>query len=68
MDAAKSENFESVYLHIQTNNEEALGLYRKFGFVQKDTKREYYKRIEPSDAYVLEKVICDSSAEEATVD
>ena len=37
------------------NNEEALGFYEKFGFKIKEKEERYYKRIEPSDAYVLEK-------------
>lgn len=37
------------------SNESALEFYRKFGFENVDTVENYYKRIEPADAYVLEK-------------
>jgi ribosomal protein S18 acetylase RimI-like enzyme len=47
--------FNSIYLHVQVNNEEALSFYKKFGFEIKEKEERYYKRIEPSDAYVLEK-------------
>ena len=41
--------------HVQISNNEALQFYDKFGFNIMDTKKDYYKRIEPADAYVLEK-------------
>ena len=37
------------------NNEDAINFYKKFGFDIVETKQQYYKRIEPADAYVLEK-------------
>ena len=49
--------FNSVVLHVQINNEGALRFYKKFGFKIVETKEAYYKRIEPADAYVLEKKI-----------
>jgi len=37
------------------NNETAIEFYKKFGFEIVEKKEAYYKRIEPSDAYVLKK-------------
>ena len=37
------------------NNETALDFYKKFGFQVVERKEQYYKRIEPSDAFVLSK-------------
>ncbi|CAF1054161.1 unnamed protein product [Brachionus calyciflorus] len=51
----KDGNFESVYLHVQINNEVAIEFYKKFGFEIVEKKEQYYKRIEPSDAFVLKK-------------
>ncbi|CAH0386088.1 unnamed protein product [Bemisia tabaci] len=51
----KDGNFDSVYLHVQLNNDGAIEFYKKFGFEIVETKEHYYKRIEPADAYVLEK-------------
>ncbi|VDP04903.1 unnamed protein product [Soboliphyme baturini] len=42
-------------LHVQINNEGALEFYKKFDFKVVEMAHNYYKRIEPADAYVLEK-------------
>jgi Acetyltransferases len=47
--------FDGVFLHVQINNESAIQFYRKFGFDIVGTKEQYYSRIEPADAHVLEK-------------
>lgn len=46
-------HLEEVYLHVQTSNEDAIHFYAKFGFVTKELIKNYYKRIEPPDCYVL---------------
>ncbi|XP_022326638.1 N-alpha-acetyltransferase 50-like [Crassostrea virginica] len=48
-------NFDNVFLHVQINNEGAIRFYEKFGFEIVEEKKNYYKRIEPADAYVLQK-------------
>jgi len=50
-----SDNYHSIFLHVQINNDSAINFYKSFGFEIIETKSHYYKRIEPSDAYVLEK-------------
>ncbi|XP_015785634.1 N-alpha-acetyltransferase 50-like [Tetranychus urticae] len=52
---AQENGLDSLYLHVQINNENALAFYKKFGFEIIDTKENYYKRIEPSAAHVLQK-------------
>merc|ERR1712179_510147 len=42
---------------VQVNNESAIEFYKKFGFNIVETKEQYYKRIEPADAHVLEKFL-----------
>ncbi|XP_065197644.1 N-alpha-acetyltransferase 50-like [Sycon ciliatum] len=44
---------DSICLHVQINNEEAIAFYQKFGFEITETEEAYYKRIEPASAYVL---------------
>ena len=46
---------------FQINNEGAIDFYKNFGFDVVDTKENYYKRIDPADAYVLEKKLDGSS-------
>lgn len=49
--------------HVQINNESALDFYKRFGFEIVETVENYYKRIEPADAYVLEKKLVLSQIE-----
>ncbi|OWZ18643.1 Acetyltransferase [Phytophthora megakarya] len=42
-----------VYLHVQTSNTAALRFYRSHGFEVTQILRDYYKRLEPPDCYVL---------------
>ncbi|CAD5206555.1 unnamed protein product [Bursaphelenchus okinawaensis] len=51
----KDKGIKSVTLHVQINNESALDFYQKFGFQKSGVAENYYKRIEPSSAYILEK-------------
>lgn len=57
------EGYTYVTLHVQINNEAALAFYKKFGFEVIGVSEQYYKRIEPADAYLLEKKLptCGSS-------
>ncbi|XP_063230136.1 probable N-acetyltransferase san [Bacillus rossius redtenbacheri] len=50
-------NFDSIFLHVQVNNDGAIEFYKKFGFEIVETKEHYYKRIEPADAHVLQKTL-----------
>ena len=37
------------------SNEDAIAFYERFGFRVVERKENYYKRIEPADAFVLQK-------------
>jgi ribosomal protein S18 acetylase RimI-like enzyme len=45
-----------IYLNVQTNNDEALTFYKSLGFTIAQTIRNYYKRIDPPDCYVVSKI------------
>ncbi|GFO29925.1 N-alpha-acetyltransferase 50 [Plakobranchus ocellatus] len=51
----KDGNIDSVFLHVQVSNEGAIKFYEKHGFTIAEEKKNYYKRIEPADAYLLQK-------------
>lgn len=46
-----------VSRHVQVSNEGAIEFYGRFGFEIIETKQQYYKRIDPADAYVLQKTL-----------
>ncbi|CAD5209451.1 unnamed protein product [Bursaphelenchus xylophilus] len=53
----KDKSIKTVNLHVQVNNDSALNFYEKFGFNKASVAENYYKRIEPASAYVLEKQV-----------
>ena len=53
---SESDNIiQSIFLHVQINNEEAIAFYKSFGFHIIKEVENYYSRITPSNAYILEK-------------
>ncbi len=44
---------KEIFLHVQVNNDDALSFYAKQGFANVGLVPGYYKRIEPSDCYLL---------------
>lgn len=44
------------------NNSSAIEFYKQFDFEIVETKEHYYKRIEPADAYVLQKNLKKSAS------
>jgi len=59
-------NIDSIYLHVQVNNDTALSFYKKFGFEIISTATEYYRRLDPCDAYLLERSLKKTSSNEQT--
>lgn len=52
----KTYKVESVYLHVQTNNDEAREFYKRQRFEEGEVVEEYYRRgVEPRSAVLLEK-------------
>jgi len=47
--------YDNVFLHVQVSNAGAIAFYEKFGFEIVETRENYYKKIEPANAYVLQK-------------
>ncbi|CAL5321430.1 unnamed protein product [Camellia sinensis] len=57
LDLCSKQNIGEIYLHVQTNNEDAISFYKKFGFEITDTIQNYYTNITPPDCYVVTKLI-----------
>jgi ribosomal protein S18 acetylase RimI-like enzyme len=47
--------FQTIYLHLQVDNEIALQFYKKFDFQLIRRVENYYRRVQPPDAYLLER-------------
>ncbi|KAK7472668.1 N-acetyltransferase 5 [Stygiomarasmius scandens] len=60
LDAAASHAkpiISKIYLHVQTSNTEAKQFYEKHGFKEVGLHENYYKKIVPHDAWILEKAV-----------
>ncbi|KAK7839262.1 n-alpha-acetyltransferase 50 [Quercus suber] len=60
LELCSKQNISETYLHVQTNNEDAINFYKKFGFEITDTIKNYYTNITPPDCYVVTKYITQS--------
>jgi len=50
-----------VYLHVQTSNAAAKVFYERHGFKEIGVHENYYKKIIPHDAWILERAITSCS-------
>lgn len=55
----KNQNNKSkiICLHVQSSNELALSFYRKHGFKIIKKESNYYRRLKPSSAFMLQKIL-----------
>ena len=52
--AALKPRLARIYLHVQVSNPSARAFYERHGFTLSRVHENYYKKIEPRDAWVLE--------------
>ncbi|KAL9661886.1 hypothetical protein QQ045_026714 [Rhodiola kirilowii] len=62
IDLSTKQNVSEIYLHVQTNNEDAINFYKKFGFEITATIQNYYTNITPPDCFVVTKLISQPEA------
>ncbi|KAI0930285.1 hypothetical protein AcW1_009020 [Taiwanofungus camphoratus] len=48
---------DAIYLHVQVSNDSAKAFYERHGFKEIDIHQNYYKKIVPRDAWILQKEI-----------
>ncbi len=56
LEQARQENAEQIVLEVRKSNEAAIGLYRKFGFEELGTRRDYYSNPVEDAAVMLLKL------------
>ncbi|VEL25198.1 unnamed protein product [Protopolystoma xenopodis] len=64
----KHGHLESIFLHVQVSNTDAVEFYKKFGFSISGEIKGYYRRITPQGAYILEKRLPDSDVHDYSSD
>lgn len=52
--AKHDDRIVSMYLHVKVDNDLAIEFYKRFGFAIRELKKNYYVRMEPPDAYIME--------------
>lgn len=53
--SAICEDVQDIYLHVQDGNDEALQFYKRYGFEVTEKLQGYYKRIDPTDCFIVQK-------------
>jgi len=60
-EAERMGDIDNAFLHVQTSNEDALAFYEAKGFENIEIIKDYYRRIDPPDACLLQKTILTNS-------
>jgi len=53
-----------IYLHVQISNEDAKPFYKRHGFKEVGVAEDYYKKIDPKQAWIMEYEVLPPSMEE----
>jgi len=54
-EAHQKPKINRIYLHVQVSNDGAKLFYERHGFQEAEIHKDYYRKIEPHDAWVLAK-------------
>jgi len=61
-EAQKDPAIRSAFLHVQQTNKDAQEFYKKFGFVETEVVKDYYKLADGRDAVILSRDLTDPAA------
>jgi ribosomal protein S18 acetylase RimI-like enzyme len=56
-EARSKPKINRIYLHVQLSNDGAKSFYERHGFKEVQIHEGYYKKIEPHDAWILERTL-----------
>jgi len=56
---------DTIYLHVQLSNAAGKKFYERHGFKEIGVQENYYKKILPHDAWILERKLHDTQSTEA---
>jgi ribosomal protein S18 acetylase RimI-like enzyme len=58
---SQSPKIDRIYLHVQVSNAAGKAFYERHGFKETGVHEDYYKKIHPRDAWILERTFADRS-------
>ncbi|KAH7888549.1 N-acetyltransferase NAT13 [Phlebopus sp. FC_14] len=61
--SGKERAIKRIYLHVHLSNQDAKRFYERHGFEEKGVEENYYKKIDPHAAWILEKRLEDPTDE-----
>ncbi|KAG6819740.1 hypothetical protein H0H93_009131 [Arthromyces matolae] len=61
--AQRKPQINKIYLHVQVSNHAAKKFYERHGFAEVGVHEDYYKKIEPHDAWILEKTLTSDESQ-----
>lgn len=56
---SQSPKIDRIYLHVQVSNTAGKAFYERHGFNETGVHKDYYKKIQPRDAWILDKTLDD---------
>jgi len=59
---SQSSKIDRIYLHVQVSNTAGRAFYERHGFKEAGVQKDYYQKIEPRDAWILEKAFTGPSS------
>jgi N-alpha-acetyltransferase 50 len=62
----KATKIDKIWLHVQISNEDGKRFYEQHGFAVVRVHNDYYRKLQPRDAWVLEKTVEEEEKDTAS--